>query len=124
MPRKHPSSAFQAQIRLLEHQIYKIKQEIHQRQELSTTILQKLKKQLDTYQSAKNNRMKLPDHSAGHGYQEDREHVNQLIRETESLIRQEETSSWNDIQKLQEEKRFLEKEKSQLEFNLSLVDQS
>lgn len=116
-----PANALEANLRLVIYQIEKITLEIEQRKALSEKILAKLKEQLETYYSVRNNPIALLDHSAGQGYLKDREHINQLIRETRHQICMEERSCFNDLQKLQWEKRNLEREKAELEFNLSLI---
>lgn len=121
MSNHKPASALEANLRLVIHQIEKINLEIDQRKTLSEKILAKLKEQLETYYSVRNNPTALLDHSSGQGYLKDREHVNHLIRETKRQSRIEERSCFNDLQKLQWEKRNLERKKAELEFNLSLM---
>lgn len=116
-----PSQALEANLRLVNHQITIIDQEIEQRKVLSTKILDKLNRQLNLYLEVKNDKIKLADFSPNRGFSEDQEHVRQLIRETQHHIRVEEQTCWVDLKKLNEEKRQLMKEKAQLEFNLQVM---
>lgn len=121
MAKLDPREALQNNIKLIQSQIEKIELEIEQRKTLSEKILAKLNERLETYYAVRNNPSALPDYSPGEGFLKDREHVNELIRLTRKEICIEERTCFNDLQKLQWEKRNLEREKAQLEFNLHLL---
>jgi hypothetical protein len=121
MSEHRPLSALEANLRLVIHHIGRIQEEIKQRKALSRNLLSRLQSQLETYVSAKNDRNALLDHSSGQGYLKDREHVNQLIRETKHHIATEERACFNDLQKLEWERRQLEREQAQLEHNIHLM---
>jgi len=121
MEKLNPERALENNLRLIEHQLVKIEEEIQQRRLLSQRILSKLKEKLEVYLTARNDPTALLNHSPGEGFLKDREHVNQLIRETRHQIAVEEVACWNDIQRLLWEKRRLEREKAQLELNLKLL---
>jgi len=111
-----PKKALENNLRLIELQLEKIHEQIEQRKALSERILAKLQKQLNTYTEIIND----PLYRANHA--KDKAELNQLIREAKRQICIEEKACWNDLQKLSWEKRKLEREKAELEFNLKLLE--
>lgn len=114
-------SRLESNLRPVVYQLEKINLEIEQRKILSEKILTQLKDRIAQLMAVKNDPTALLDYSEGKGFLMDREHVNQLIRETRHQISVEECSCWNDLQKLQWEKRIFEREKMKLEFNLRII---
>mgnify|MGYP007059382974 CR=1 FL=1 len=118
-----PREALENTRALIEFQLSQVEREVKDRECLSKEILDKLQKELDDLLSAKGHPIKQYDYATGISPFKDQEHIQNLIRSAKANIRAEEKSLWTDIQKLEWERRQLQRERAQINFSLKLLDE-
>lgn len=124
MEKLTPEKALENTKSLIEFQLSKVEMEVRDRERLSRRILEKLQKELDDYFTAKSHPIRCYEYATGINPFEDQKRIQELIQKTKHNIRVEEKSCWNDVQKLEWERRQLQRERAQIIFSIHLLKQN